>query len=158
MTEFNYGDPHPLLIDRRERKRRTDERAALHYLNVLTRAGDLYRRDGAGETDARALFDLEAANVRRWQQWSADRFCAAPDDPTTRTLAARYPTVGSELYQVRLPPREWIRWSEVAVRAFRTMKNRSGEGAALGNLGNAWSALGDAPRAVEYHEHNTSLS
>ena len=52
MSEFNYGDPHPLSGDRWKAKRRSDERAASHYAGTLSEAATLYQRDADGVVTA----------------------------------------------------------------------------------------------------------
>jgi hypothetical protein len=55
MSEFNWGDPHPLPVDRRKRKRRADERATRWFAAVLVVVSDGYER--GEEAVGRAAFD-----------------------------------------------------------------------------------------------------
>jgi len=68
MSEFNWGDPHPLAIDRRKRKHESDKRAATNFVDVLLAADTLYLRDADGVADGLALFDREVASAttRKW--------------------------------------------------------------------------------------------
>ncbi|MGJ5675312.1 MAG: tetratricopeptide repeat protein [Nostochopsis sp.] len=47
---------------------------------------------------------------------------------------------------------------EQALQIYREIKDREGEGAALGNLGNAYGALGNYPKAIEYHQQGLKLA
>jgi Tetratricopeptide repeat len=53
---------------------------------------------------------------------------------------------------LRQHPRHGIAWLEAAAAAARKIGNRRGEGAALGNLGIAYAAVGETRRAIEYYE------
>jgi len=67
MSEFNYGDPIPLPIDRQKGKRKSDKLAAVHYAKKLSELEGLYVRGGNGVTEGLTLFDREVANFRGWQ-------------------------------------------------------------------------------------------
>jgi len=81
VSEFNWGEPHPLAIDRKRRKNETDRRAVRTFFGILSAAGTLYLRDAAGAREALALYDREATNIRYWRAWTARVFAAAADDP-----------------------------------------------------------------------------
>ena len=53
---------------------------------------------------------------------------------------------------LRFHPRQRIRWVEAQVKAARLAGNRNAEGNALGNLGNAYAAVGNARKAIEFYE------
>ncbi len=48
-------------------------------------------------------------------------------------------------------------WQQ-ALSIYREIKDRQGEGAALGNLGLAYNSLGDYPKAIEYHQQSLALA
>lgn len=54
--------------------------------------------------------------------------------------------------------REWADWCRRAAMACAGAGHRRGEGNHLGNLGSAYRALGDARRAVEYHEQALAIA
>ena len=58
---------------------------------------------------------------------------------------------------LRLTPHQRILWLEKAVQADRLLGDRRGEGADLGNLGLAYAALGDARKAIEFHEKQLGI-
>ena len=51
-----------------------------------------------------------------------------------------------------------IEYHEQALSIHREVKNRQGEGNALGNLGGAYYRLGEVERAIEYHEQALKIS
>ncbi|MFE1745189.1 tetratricopeptide repeat protein, partial [Coleofasciculus sp. H7-2] len=48
-------------------------------------------------------------------------------------------------------------WQQ-ALSLYREIKDRLGEGAALGNLGNAYNSLGDYAKAIEYHQQSLVIA
>jgi len=59
---------------------------------------------------------------------------------------------------LRLPPREKIPILETARSAARRLGDRGAEGVHLGNLGLAYSALGEVARAIEYYEQALTIA
>jgi tetratricopeptide (TPR) repeat protein len=51
-----------------------------------------------------------------------------------------------------------VEWLEVALAASRKTENQNAEGAHLGNLGNAYAALGQPVKAIEYYEQALKIS
>src|SRR6266852_184957 len=121
-------------------------RHAAYYKNVLADADRLYLQGGAATGQGLALFDTEWANIRTGQAWAAAN--AAVADSAAR-LCVEYPDAGAYVLFLRLHPRERIGWLETAVRAARQLGDRQGEGDTLGNLSNAYHALGDYRRAIQ---------
>ena len=122
---------------------------ARHYLEVISRASDLYEKGSESMMRGLALFDLEWGNIQAGQSWAANR---APDDTEAAMLCSGYPDYGGYVLRLRQHPRESIRWLEAALAVVRQWKNRSTEAAHLGNLGIAYDSLGEYGRAIEYHE------
>ena len=59
---------------------------------------------------------------------------------------------------LRFHPRQRIAWPESQLRAARLVKDRKNEGNALGNLGSAHAALGDARKAIEFYEQYLAIT
>ena len=131
------------------------KRHARHYLTVLSRAGDGYRRGGEGVLEGLRLFDRERAHIEAGQAWAAEH--AASDDRTA-ALTQDYPLVAAYVLDLRQHPRERIRWLEASARAARKFANKGDEGMALGNLGLAYAALGETRRAIEYYEQHLAIA
>ena len=55
-------------------------------------------------------------------------------------------------------PRKAIEYYEQALDIAREIGDRRGEGADLGNLGNAYSDLGEARKAIEYYEQALAIA
>jgi tetratricopeptide (TPR) repeat protein len=132
-----------------------DERApaqlrhAEHYLSVLRQAKELYKQGNDAISQGLALFDLEWPNIQAGQEWAATH---AQENTVATRLCDDYPNAGVYLLQLRLHPREQIRWMEQALTAARALTNRTREGIHLGNLGLAYADLGEARRAIESYE------
>jgi tetratricopeptide (TPR) repeat protein len=137
------------------------QRHAAHYESVLRAADELFLQGGESITRSLALFDLEWPNIQAGQAWSAAHATLPPQPETgegqgggdtAAQLCSDYPDTGTYMLGLRLHPRERIRWREAALAAARRVKDRSAEGSHLSNLGLAYADLGDARRAIEFHE------
>jgi len=129
-------------------------RHATHYVEVLARAKELYKRGGDSIKPGLALFDLEWGNIQAGQAWAAAH---AGQEDEAAGLCSRYPDAGTYCLDLRQHPRERIRWREAALAAARRLKDRGAEGAHLGNLGLAYDSLGEYRRAIEYHEQHLAI-
>ena len=133
------------------------KRHADHYLKVTGEAGSTYLRGAEGVIEGLRLFDRERAHVKAGQAWAAEN---APSDDQVATLAQNYPLTGlvKNILDVRLHPRQIVRWLEVSLVAARKLGNKGHEGAGLGNLGVAYGALGETRRAIEYLEQGLAIA
>jgi tetratricopeptide (TPR) repeat protein len=129
-------------------------RHAQHFANVIGTANDLYRQGGEPLMQGLALFDLERANIEAGQAWSA----AHSDEDVEAAQACSWYAWQGSLLGLRLQPRDNVRWLETGLAAARRIGDQQAQGAHLGNLGNACYALGDLPRAIEYHEQALALA
>jgi tetratricopeptide (TPR) repeat protein len=128
-------------------QRQAARRHAQHFVAVLAAADNLYLEGGANLLASLAAFDGERANIEAAQTWAA----GAPGQDAAK-LALQLPAEGAYILNLRLHPRNLIGWLESAVRAAREIGDRWREGNALGNLGIAYGAVGDARKAIEFFE------
>jgi tetratricopeptide (TPR) repeat protein len=124
---------------------------AIHYKSVLVEVVGLYKNGGESSMQGLALFDLELANIHAGQAW-AER--SANEHADAAELCIGYPDAGIWILLFRQHPRERIKWLVPALAAARRLRRRSSEGAILGNLGEAYSVLGESRRAIELHEQS----
>jgi FOG: TPR repeat len=159
-------------------------RHAEHFTQVAARADNLYQAGGEKVVEGLALFDrerlnfeaafefLSAWNRRHGEAGASGRGVHAAWTPagldTLKQAEARAPKpnhialrllvrlVNALVYisSVRFRPRELVRWQEGYLAAAREIGDRTGEGGALGNLGNAYFNLGDARKAIEFYEQS----
>jgi tetratricopeptide (TPR) repeat protein len=122
---------------------------AAHYNNALANAQSLYLEGGEGVARGLALFDLEWGNIRAGQAWALAQ--GGTDDEAAQ-LSIAYAEAGVDALSLRQHAREIINWLDTSLTAARRLKHRSSEGHALGNLGNAYSLLGETRRAVELYK------
>ena len=120
---------------------------ARHFTAVGEEADQLYNTKGK-HIEGLTLFDGERAQLEAAYAWLATRDDAAAAQPMIVLVNAVVYT-GQTL---RFHPRQRIAWLESQLRAARLLKDKRHEGSALGNLGNAYADLGDARKAIEYHE------
>jgi len=127
------------------------QRHAAHFCEVLGQAKELYKQGGATVVQGLSLFDQEQENVLAGQAWTAAHGGDQGTAAATR-LCMEYPNGGAYVLDLRLHPREQIRWLETQSAAARRLGQRQMEGNALGNLGNAYAALGEVRQAIAYYE------
>ena len=129
-------------------------RHAGHYIEVLRETTRLYREGGGSVLHGLKLFDTEWSNIRVGQAWAAAH---AGDTRDAAEHCIAYSGAGFVL-NLRLHPSEWIRWLEVARSTAVSLGDRRGEGFALGNLGLAFSDLGEPEKAIGYYEQTLEVS
>lgn len=124
-------------------------RHAMFYKDLLARCQNLYLAGNDGVLNGLALFDRERAEITAGQRWVAGH---ADSEDTAASLAADYANTGIHVIALRLAGGTLVVWLKAALAACRRLGDRSGEAAAMGNLGNAWLDLGEARKAIEYYE------
>jgi tetratricopeptide (TPR) repeat protein len=131
-----------------------ERRHAAHYVEVASAACGLYLKGGDAILDGLRLFDTEWANIQEGQAWAAAH---AQENEEAAKFCSDYPGRTWHPLDLRLHPREHIKWLEAGLAAARRLKNRQAEGVYLGNLGLAYAHLGKARRAIEYYEQALAI-
>jgi tetratricopeptide (TPR) repeat protein len=131
------------------------QRHATHYAAVARVADQLYLQGGEALKRGLDLFDLEWDNIQTGQSWAAAH---GEEDEVAAELCSAYPDAGVYCLNLRQHPREWIDWLGAALVATRRLEDRRGEGAHLGNLGNAYRDLGQVARAIEYYQQALAIA
>jgi tetratricopeptide (TPR) repeat protein len=153
MKRYRLHDLARLFADGKLRgieRATVQKRHATHYLYVLTAATDLYLEGVESLLRGLALFDLEWFNIQAGHAWVEAQLGIADTD--VLQLRMVYPNAGLYILDLRQHSRERIRSLEIALAAARRLKEREGESATLGNLGNAYARLGETSRAIQFHE------
>ncbi|MEO6723865.1 MAG: tetratricopeptide repeat protein, partial [Blastocatellia bacterium] len=138
-----------------------DERDALmlkhaqHFCDVLAEAGKLYQKGHQQTTVGLALYDREQGNIAAGMGWAANQLEV---NWQAAELYAEYSNTGVHVFSLRLYRREHIPWLEKHLAVARQLRRRDMEGAALGNLGNAYRDLGEVRTAIEFHEQALLIS
>ena len=126
------------------------------YLRILQLSNGLYLEGGAERIGtALALFDRERTNIGAGRAFVGAR--AASND-TAAGLVTNYAADGAYVINLRLHPREWIGWWQDALEVYRKIGDHWGEGAALGNLGNAHALLGETAEALGIYERRLVIA
>jgi tetratricopeptide (TPR) repeat protein len=141
---------HPLLADySRALAREAGEWEMLrsahlaHYVAYVQR----YTRDYAA-------LEAELANLMAAAEWSWQ----SGENNGVLDLAQWLYVGGGEFLDLQGHAREAVRLLAWAAEASRALGDRRGEGADLGTLGNAYSALGEVARAIEYYEQALQIA
>jgi len=146
---------------------------ARHFTAVADRADGLYKTRGK-TLDGLALFDSERRHIEAAFEF-LHSICSSGLRPPSENSAVQ-PAVRDRRYSkeavvaacrqlvalvdavaytggLRFHPRhQRVPWLEAQLAAAREIGDRQNEGTALGNLGVAYKNLGDARKAIEYHE------
>jgi tetratricopeptide (TPR) repeat protein len=139
----------------KEEREQSELRHAEHYCGVLRWATDLYEKGNEHILAGFAQFDRERHQIAVGQAWAAEKLQVRE---TAARLASEYPNAGAHVLYLRLPPRQRIAWLEAGWEGARRANDRAREGNHLGNLGNAYADLGEAQRAIDYHEQYLAIA
>jgi CHAT domain-containing protein/uncharacterized protein HemY len=85
------------------------------------------------------------------------RVLAQTADARKVEAADRLFNQGNELFQSSQFTAALQSWQQ-ALQIYREIKDRQGEGAALGNLGNAYNSLGDYQKAIEFYQQRLAIA
>ncbi|MEI8396601.1 MAG: tetratricopeptide repeat protein [Rhodospirillaceae bacterium] len=130
-------------------------RHARYFHKLLKTADDLYLARHDKVLEGLRLYDREAANIAAAAAWAVEHW---QSDTEAARIAARMPSDGGNIYNMRLSPTQWIALLEPAVNAARKIGDRPAEGNALGNLGIAYDINGEPKRAIANHEQSLVIS
>ena len=144
---FSYADASDPEADQK-RLSEAEARHASHYCNVLALARGLYEEGNESIQRGLALYETESKNIHAGQAWAAGH---ASDDDRAVALCDEYPDAGVYILNLRLHPPEWIAWLQAALAAARRLARRQTEAFHLGNLGLAYSDMGEPRRAIKFH-------
>ncbi len=131
-------------------------RHAEHYWHVLSEADEWFLQGKGGVLKGLQLFDQERVNILAGQSWAENNL--EGNTSSAIDLCKSYPNAGVYVLHLRLSPREMIPWLETALAACRKSNDKAAEGADLGNLGLAYSDLGDPRKAIDFYEEALSIS
>jgi tetratricopeptide (TPR) repeat protein len=122
-------------------------RHAEHFIRVAERAEGLYLKGGENLLSGLALFDRERGHLDAVFDWLESR-----TDKESAPLLVLLVDAVLFISGVRFHPRQRIHWLEAQAEAARLTGDRQTESNALGNLGLAYTAVGQTRKAIELHE------
>ena len=128
-------------------------RHAAHYCQVFEEGGQLYLQGGEMVLRSLEVFDRERPHLER-------AFESLQSERSKKSAALLVSLVDAAVLActLRFHPRQRVRWLEAQLKAARLTGHRQAEGAALSNLGNAITALGDAHKAIEFCEQALAIA
>lgn len=129
-------------------------RHAQYYARVAARTGVLYLQGGEQVWTGLALFDRERRHIDDGWTWARARAGEHEADLLVLDYANATAYVSDLWYD---EGSERIPQLGAAVAAARRLGRRADEGAALGNLGIGYERLGEAQRAIAYHEQALAI-
>ena len=145
---------HDLLREIALEKPPADEVYYLHaeHFLALGRAADKHYQEGQA-VEGLLAFDAILPHLRAANAWMQQQASAR-----AQRWLNDYPALTTDVLDLRSTALERIQILETAAEASRKLKDRRGEGAHLGNLGRAHSALGHTEQAIEYHTQALAIS
>ncbi len=132
------------------------QRHAEYYYKVLSVTNQIFKQGKENFLAGLKIFDQEKANIMAGQSWAETNMDG--NFPAAVELCKSYPNAGAYVLDLRLSPREKIPWLNAGLQASRQSRDRVIEGNHLGNLGNAYSHLGEPKKAIEYYEQALKIS
>jgi tetratricopeptide (TPR) repeat protein len=124
-------------------------RHAEHYIGVLALANETFMQGKESTLKGLQLFDQEWANILAGQSWAKENL---EGNSSAIELCKSYPSAGAYVLDLRLSPLDRISWLKAALMACRLSNDKTMEGGHLGNLGLAYSDLGETRKAIEFYE------
>ncbi len=120
-----------------------------HYEVKLGAANEAFLLGGRAQRDWLGVFDADWEGIRAAYLWAASLM---EEDEEAADYVNRYAGVGSSVLAFRLPPREFIRWMELALRAARRLEDAESVVTRKANLGTGYLMAGAYPEALPYFE------
>jgi tetratricopeptide (TPR) repeat protein len=130
------------------------QRYFIRYLNVLSKASELYERGEDNISLGLEILDRELANIQAGQAWAEKN---AKLNVNAAALCIKYADSASIL-SLRLHPYNLIRSLEVSLEAARSLSKPVGECAALTNMGISYFHLGKTGKAIELYEQTLAIA
>ena len=131
-------------------------RHAEHYNIVLSLANEHYLRGKEGVLAGLQLFDKEKPNILAGQSWAENNLDG--NSSGAIDLSKSYPNAGVYVLDLRLSPSEKIHWLDSAIKACELSNDKESKRKHLGNLGLAYSSLGEPRKAIEFYEQALKIS
>jgi len=131
-------------------------RHAEHYRDVLSEADECFLKGKEGVLKGLQLFDQEKTNILAGQSWAEKNL--EGNSSAAIDLCKSYPNAGAFLLDLRLSPSKKIPWLKTALEASEKSDDKLAAGYHLGNLGRAYFNLGDARKAIGFHEEALAIS
>jgi tetratricopeptide (TPR) repeat protein len=138
-----------------EERRSIQNKLSDHSATLVARANELFLQGGEALERGLTLFDAQRLNIELGWAWASAH---AEQDEWADQLCARYPVVGSEIFDIRQTPGDRIRLLQASLAAARRLKDHSGEAILLRDAGTAYYNMGDMQHAIEYHTQALSIA
>jgi tetratricopeptide (TPR) repeat protein len=129
-------------------------RHAEHYLEVANRSNNLYLQGGDNVLIGLQMFDRNWPQIRQGQAWVSSY---AVSDQDAANLCNLYPEAARYCINLRLHPEHQIVWLKAALAASTWLGDKIYQGVHQGNLGLAYSKLGQYDTAIEYYQQALTI-
>ena len=131
------------------------KRFAMHYLQVLGEANDLYQEGKENILKGVEIFNREWENLRIGQFWAATHI---DNDKDGSELCNDYPKYGFLLLDLCRHPEEHIQWIETGIKAAKILNYHLDEESLLCNMGTAYMRLGRSQHAIDFFQQSLTMA
>lgn len=129
-------------------------RHARNYQKLLWLAQRSFLQGSDSMLKGLTLFDINWMNIQVGQKWASEN--KSKSDEIAK-ICISFAGAGSVL-NLRLHPREYIEWLEVALVAACSMKDQNAEASHLVNFGSTYLNLSEYQKAIEYYARGLKIS
>lgn len=131
------------------------EKFSAHYFDVLNTCQSHFTEGRNSIVVGLSLYDKESTNILKASEWS---FNLMNSNNTALKIAANFPSSGSRIFSLRLPPLQHICLIEIALNATKLIGDENLESYHLGNLGNIYAEISETRRAIEQYEQTLIIA
>ncbi|WKZ38706.1 MAG: tetratricopeptide repeat protein [Anaerolineales bacterium] len=160
-NEYYFHDLTHIFLEEKVRQDENSDdvlwRYAQHYLKLASQADDDYRKGEGQYLVAIARFRQLWLHVNKISERLSIESNWKKPISAERWLERSAYTV-SEMLTIGLTPNNYISYVQRSLNASRRNKNQEVESYNLNKLGLAYSALGDARKAIEYYEQALAIA
>jgi len=133
----------------------SEKRFAQRYLNVLTRANQLYLQSGPPHAEGLKIFDHERENIRHGWAWCASQ---AEGDSDVAKLCWTFILAGGNILLNRLSADDLKTWCQRSISIAKQLNSREAELSPLTLLGLVHESVGEYGSAVEVFREAIDLA
>jgi tetratricopeptide (TPR) repeat protein len=146
------------LLDDESEAKTAAMRHADHFLGWASAANTLYKKGNENILLGLAQFRFIWAHLQSAYERLLPENTTFPRPDDADRWLGDFPGNCVYVLDLHLPPRQKIPLMQAALSAARRLGERGTEGVHLGNLGLAYAALGDARKAIEFHEQYLAIA
>jgi tetratricopeptide (TPR) repeat protein len=130
-------------------------RHSQYFLTVVQNAEKMFQQNSEGMNQGLILYTNEFLNIGLGHKWAESHL----NNKIAIHLCIQYVTEGIHIHDLRLHPKEWIQWLELAEKCIKKLdlRNTKNEAVIIGALGRVNTYFGDYFKALYYSKHALTI-